>query len=75
MKYERALQGSEETLGPMHPETINSRGNLGALLMQQSVANGRTMVEDAFAALTEGENAISPSHPWYIKFSKMLSED
>ena len=32
MKYERALQGSEETLGPMHPDTLASVYNLADLL-------------------------------------------
>ena len=45
------MKGYEETRGPMHPDTINTRGNLGSLLMQQGVASGRTMVEDALAAL------------------------
>ena len=30
--YERALQGSEETLGPMHPDSLKTVYNLADLL-------------------------------------------
>ena len=36
---------------------------------------GRKMVKIAFGKLKEGPNAIVESHPWFIKFTKILNEE
>ena len=33
--YKRALQGTEEALGPMHPSTLDTANNLGKLYVSQ----------------------------------------
>ena len=59
--YRRALKGQEETLGPAHPSTLATVGNLAGLLMYQAKYDEAEALYRR--ALKGQEEALGPSHP------------
>jgi tetratricopeptide (TPR) repeat protein len=58
--YERALQGKEEALGPIHTSTLDTVGNLGILYKDQGkLGKAKQMYE---WALRGYEEALGPNH-------------
>jgi hypothetical protein len=59
--HERALAIHEQALGPDHPNTVSSLGNLAGLLWAQGdLAGARPLFERALAIR---ERALGPDHP------------
>ena len=59
--YRRSLAGKEEALGPAHPDTLNTVGNLAILFAQQGKYDE---AEPMFRRQLAGEEeALGPAHP------------
>ena len=61
--------------GVTHQATINSRGNLGSVLMQRpgKEEEGTAMVRDALSALSAPPHSLPASRRWMTKFSALLA--
>ena len=66
----RALEGSERVSGVDHPETINTRGNLGVLLMKRGDESGEEMVRDVLSSLLSPPHSLTETHRWIKKFNQ-----
>jgi hypothetical protein len=64
-------------LGEDHLNTLNTRGNLGVLLMKMTRnkkmnKNGKVMVKEVLQSLVSPPHSLPTSHPWIKKFNKVL---
>jgi len=66
----------DKALGPQHPDTLNSRGNLGRVVMLRGdgrSAEGRAAVEAALRALKAPPHSLPDAHRWIRKFEGFLA--
>jgi hypothetical protein len=71
-QYERALQISEATVGPDHPDIGTRRNNLGGVLRDLGDLTGaRTQCE---RALQISEATLGPHHPQTLAIRENLSQ-
>ena len=66
----------DKALGPQHPDTLNSRGNLGRVAMLRGdgrSAEGRAAVEAALRALKAPPHSLPDAHRWIRKFEGFLA--
>ena len=68
------MLGSERVLGVDHPDTLNTCGNLGLLLMKRGDESGEGMVRGVLSSLLSPPHSLTETHPWIKKFSQALFE-
>ena len=70
--YERALTVSERVLGPEHPDTAISYGNLGSLVAAVGdTAEGRALLEKALRIFTA---RLGLNHPYTQEALRRLND-
>merc|ERR1711924_415953 len=70
------LEGRESVLGLRHPETLNSMGNLGSLLLllDGRQEEGRELINKVIKQLREPPHELPMEHPHIVKFRKALDD-
>ena len=68
----RALKGREREHGASHRNTLNSRGNLGLVLMKHDDESSKRMVRDALLSLLSPPHSLPEAHAWIKKFRPAL---
>ena len=68
----RDLEGEAKIFGADHRNTLNSRGNLGLLLMKRDDASGKGIVRDVLSSLLLPPHSLHKTHPWIKKFNQAL---
>lgn len=68
----RALAICKKVFGPMHQNTLNTRGNLGIVLKAKGKSDeAKQMIQEVVTQLTSTCD-LRQTHPWIIKFKKHL---
>ena len=59
-------------MGVDHPNTLNTRGNLGLLLMKRGDESGEGVVRDVLSSLLSPPHSLIETHRWIKKFNHAL---